>query len=205
MKYKLHAKLKDFKFMIAYEQVKLVQELSKITKINKILDIGCEYKIASNTLKELGYKVKTLDIFKEYKPDYIGDITDYDFKEKFDLAICSSVLEYIHLNKLKKTLNNIKKICKYVIIGGVREKIMFSFMFRMPLIGQKYININLPWGSIKNPNYEWKLDSELPIKVFRKMLKSLNFKILKEKYLKYYPRYYYFVIENETKTMKLKK
>jgi SAM-dependent methyltransferase len=90
------------------------------TKPKTVLEIGVGCKLVYNHLKEIGIKVTSLDINKNLKPDYIGDIRKLPFKNNsFDTVCAFEVLEHIPFNDFEKSLKELKRVSKKNIIISI--------------------------------------------------------------------------------------
>ena len=90
----------------------LHKEFQNIGLGKKVLTIGSGGEI-NKVLKEYStknnFEVISFDISEERKPDILGDICTYDFKElEFDVVVIAEVLEHLHSPHL--AIDNIKKI-----------------------------------------------------------------------------------------------
>lgn len=106
------------KFNYTFLRTNRVKWLAK--KINKlngetILDIGCQESLLKKYINK-NFLYTGIDIIKN--KDYIikGDIEKSNIKEKYDIVVCSEVLD--HLKDPVATINKIKNIAKkYILIS----------------------------------------------------------------------------------------
>jgi SAM-dependent methyltransferase len=117
------------------------------TKPKTVLEIGVGCKLVYNHLKEIGIKVTSLDINKNLKPDYIGDIRKLPFKNNsFDTVCAFEVLEHIPFNDFEKSLKELKRVSKKNIIISIPiRKIGIEFYMWLPKIHDIYIYLDIPF------------------------------------------------------------
>ena len=148
--------------------------LDNIESDTKVLDIGCKYGEVTYDIANKASLVVACDIdekslaiakkkFNKNNIRYIyADATTYDFKENFDYAILSNVLE--HIEDRVKFLNKIKTKAKILLI-------------RVPLIDRSWLAIYK-----KELGIEYRLDKshyvEYTLESFRKEIESVGLKIL---------------------------
>jgi len=100
--------------------------LDNIEKDSKVLDIGCSEGDLTFELAKKAKKVVGIDLNEKYlnkakknrsaqNIDYIfGDAASFNFKEKFDFAVLSNVLE--HIEKREDFLRKIGLIARKILI-----------------------------------------------------------------------------------------
>ncbi len=92
----------------------------KNIKSKKILEIGVGNKFVSGYLKNSGLNVKTLDINKKLKPDYLGNIKNMKQikNNQFDVVCSFEVLEHMPFEDALLGLKEMRRITsEYVIIS----------------------------------------------------------------------------------------
>src|SRR6056297_3237194 len=95
-------KYDDLKRFVSYwHQIKQIIQLNP----KNILEIGKGNGFVSDYFKKRNFKVKTLDIDKELKPDKIGSVLDIPFdNNSFSLIACFELLEHIPYKKIPTAL-----------------------------------------------------------------------------------------------------
>jgi len=173
----------DFNRWISYWwQIKLVAGLKK----NGILEVGVGNKTVSDYLNKVGYKITTCDIDSSLEPDQVGNVTKLPFKnESFKVILCCEVFEHLPFAKVKKALQEIRRVTKmYAVISVFSANIGTSFVLKLPLMKLIYRNIFLPmfWRKhVFNGEHYWELGkSNYPIEKFRKAIESEGFEIVEE-------------------------
>ena len=102
--------------------------IDKLPLNSKILDIGPGIGTYSQLLRDVGYKMDAIEIFKPYikkfnledKYDnvYHGDILDLKIKNlDYDFYILGDVLEHIKVNRAKKLINDIVNSGKHCLVA----------------------------------------------------------------------------------------
>ena len=96
--------------------------IENLNDIKRVLIVGAGGRINDLVYRisvEKSFELFSLDIEKQYNPDIIADITDYDFNnDKYDVIIISEVLQFIP--DPQKAINNIYR-------GLNKNGIEFSF------------------------------------------------------------------------------
>ena len=172
-------------------------------KINSVLEIGSGDYIVKSIIEPYVKSYDTLDINDNMKPDYLGDIRNYNdrLKNKFDLIIITDVLEHIPFDDVGIALNNMSQYLTSkgrIILTVPHRKTWFSFfssinlspkMFSVKngLLSPKafYRNfiIRKPWI---DPHHCYEIGiSGVTIKMFDKKITDNNFNIIKSKAIPY--------------------
>lgn len=150
-----------------------------IGKNKRVLEIGCATGYISKKLKENGCHVIGVEIDEEAARlaekvcDKIikGDIEEISVKGKFDVIICSDVLEHLKdpLKTLKKLRGNMKDDGKIIV--------------SVPNIANWRIRLNLVFGKF-NYTRDGILDEShlrfFTYKTIKEVLKKANLKIIRE-------------------------
>jgi len=123
------------RFISYHYQLKNVVE--NIKNGEKILEIGVGNKTLSNLLKNIGYKVKTIDILPELKPDVIGDVRKLPFDDnEFQAVLCYEVLEHLPYKDFIIALSELDRVSqKFVFISLPYWNASFEFIFKFPMLG----------------------------------------------------------------------
>jgi len=112
--------------------------LDNIQPKDKVLDIGCgqgelAFDLAKKASKVVGidfnekYLAKAKEKYKSENIEYIlGNAAEYDFKENFDIAILSNVLE--HIEKRQEFLQKIKPLAR-------------KFLIRVPILDRDWLTL----------------------------------------------------------------
>lgn len=185
-----------------FYQIKEVTELSgKLSKKSlNILEIGIGNKIPTVILKQLGHKIKTLDIDPKLKPDYVSALPDLSVlkNKQFDCVLCFEVLEHIKTHDVEIALRNISKITDNAIISIPNRGITFSFIFKIWFLKIKSFYLNFPTWILKykfNGEHYWELGSrESSEHWFNLLIKKAKFKIFKNYRIKENPYHRLYVI-----------
>jgi ubiquinone/menaquinone biosynthesis C-methylase UbiE len=104
------------------ERAKAVEALIP-DDINRLLDVGCGPGDITNRLTN--YEVTALDINEKYLEEVrcpkkvLGSIDQLPFNENaFELVICTSVLEHLEKDVLKRGIEELKRVSgKYLLIS----------------------------------------------------------------------------------------
>ena len=95
-----------------------------------VLYVGLGDNIVVDTLKKFGKNVKTLDFDPELKPDYTGSVTEISKvlgkdKHKFDVIICSQVLEHIPFEQFEATIKQLADCANEKLILSLPNNLAF--------------------------------------------------------------------------------
>jgi SAM-dependent methyltransferase len=145
IKYQFYWKsLNNLKSYISY-----YNQLNEIhnTHPKTVLEIGVGNKLVYNHLKEIGIKVTSLDINKNLKPDYIGDIRKLPFKNNsFDTVCAFEVLEHIPFEDFENSLKELKRVSKKnVIISIPIITKNIEFYLYLPKLHDIYFHLDIPY------------------------------------------------------------
>ena len=78
-----------------------------------LLEIGIGSKTVSDYLKKQGLKVKTLDINKDLRPDFIANVISMPLaNNSFDVVLCAEILEHLPFEDCEKALLELKRVCR---------------------------------------------------------------------------------------------
>ena len=102
-------------FVNTYYQFRDVRSLENC---RRVLIIGPGQGLTPEVLKWRGYEVTTVDIDETFKPDYLGSVHDMSmFRDgAFDVAIASHVLEHLAVPYLDRSLQELARVARYVLV-----------------------------------------------------------------------------------------
>lgn len=146
-------------------------QISEATKSSgkDVLYIGAGDGIVVDVLKKFGKDVKTLDFATDLNPDYVGSVTDIESvlgkdKNKFDVIVCSQVLEHIPFDMFEPTIRQ--------LADCVNDRLVLSLpnsnwwvKIRLPIFGEFAIRIKRimrrPYtiDSYGNGEHYWEIDA----------------------------------------------
>ncbi|NIO20358.1 MAG: methyltransferase domain-containing protein [Candidatus Aenigmarchaeota archaeon] len=195
------------RFMSYFYQIDLVKKLKPKT----VLEIGVGNKTVSNYLKQYGFIVKTCDLNKELRPDYVADIKRLPFKNNsYDAVLAFEILEHLPWEEVDKALKELHRVTKkYVIISIPYSCLYFELLLKFPLIRRilkrQFINMffRIPYffADIKfKGEHHWEMGRKnYPIERIRNLFRT-KFKIIKEIRPVLNPYHYFFVLKKYTKS-----
>lgn len=112
----------------------LHNEYKKIDRGQDVLTVGAGGEINKQLYKDSeknNFNILSIDVNKDREPDILGDICDYDFREKrFDVVIMSEVLQFLKTPQIG--IDNVYKILKP---GG---RLVLTSPFIFPLHDRPY-------------------------------------------------------------------
>lgn len=176
-------------------QIECVKEL----RVKDLLEIGVGNKTVSNYLKMRGYRIITLDINRNLKPDVAGEITRLPFiDDRFDATLCYEVLEHIPFNKAEYALREMRRVSKYAIISLPHFSLYFSLTLKLPLTKPKNFVLRLPFPLRHkfNGEHHWEIGKRgYTTKTIRKLFRKCGFMILNEKTPALNPPHHFFILQ----------
>ena len=146
-------------WMLYYYQQKLL--LNQINVHERIAEVGVGSKFTYNYLKSKGYKVESIDIDANKKPDKIINIVDCDISElKYDVILAFNIFEHIPYNEFILVINKLHNAgVKKIFLGlPYNKKIVFELYLH---IG-RFLNIHkavlFKKNKITAKNHQWEID-----------------------------------------------
>lgn len=148
------------------------------TKPKTVLEIGIGSGVVAEILKNYGVKVKTIDIDPNVKPDFVGDVRTYKFKEKFDTVLAAEIFEHLPFADFQKTLKNIKPIVKKNVVITLPEAILtyFHFSFKaVPFIPEIAKTIKIyDYNKFVKPDHFWEIgQKKTPLTMVIKQMENV--------------------------------
>ena len=129
----------------------------------KTLEIGIGSGFLKNYLHKVGYSIKTFDIDKKLKPDFVGDLFYIDRvirHKKYEIILGFEVFEHISFNDIESIIAKVQNInSKYLIISVPQIKLYISFWIKVPIIKpiQKYFCLPFPKKHVFKKDHYWEL------------------------------------------------
>jgi ubiquinone/menaquinone biosynthesis C-methylase UbiE len=89
-------------------------------------------------LHDRNIQVTTLDIDESVEPDIVGSVTKMPVEDaRYDLVLCSQVLEHIPFDEFSVALREIHRASKkYVVLSLPHWGYSFGFFLKVPLLKQ---------------------------------------------------------------------
>lgn len=173
-----------------WSQQKLMQ--NKVSRGDKVLEIGVGSGFTANYLKSKGVNVKTLDIDREKKPDIVANLVEYQFTDHYDHVLAFEVFEHIPFFEFKSVIEKISHVCKKYLFLSVpmNEKVLLQFDFKLPIVGKKEFCFAPLKNKITNSAHFWEIgDGSVSINEFEQQLLRREFTILTK--MKRFSRLFY--------------
>lgn len=128
-----------------YYQIKAVLE-NKNKKNYSVLEIGKGDGVVSSILKSYGINIKTLDIDKSLRPDYLDSLPELKTQKnrKYDCIVCCEVLEHLKFEDVLKSIEKFSEIAEIIIISVPHNGIYFSFLFQFWYLKKTFLKVLLP-------------------------------------------------------------
>jgi len=174
-------------------------QIDEVLKLNpkNILEIGIGNKTVYDCLKKEGVDVKTLDIDKELKPDFIADVLKMPLKDNsFDLILCAEILEHLPFEDFEKAFSELKRVSiKYVVLSLPHFGPPIKFSFKIPFLKEIKFSFKIPFPKKHQFHGEhyWEIGKRgFSIRRIRKIIKKY-FKIEKE-FIPFENQYHHFFI-----------
>jgi len=153
------------------EKTKIIRNLlCKIPKNMKIIDIGCgEGELVEHFAKQ-GWNITGLDL--NYSSKYVkqANALNTKLKTKFDVVICSDIIEHLDISKHTKLIVELKRLLKKggLLIFGAPNLAHLASRISFLLTG-KFIRT-------AKPEYH---PGDRPLEEYLQLLKNNGFKIIK--------------------------
>lgn len=173
-----------------------------ITHPKTVLEVGIGNGIVSTVLKLLEYKVITIDIDSQLKPDYVGDVRKLPFKKaSFDTILCAEVLEHIPFADVLKALAEMYRITKKFVILSLPHDYLTYFSLEFKLFPyQKPITYlqTIPrfQAHVFNGQHYWEIGKKgFSLSQVKNLFFQVGFKLIKTYCLSENPYYRFFVLK----------
>lgn len=184
------------------ESVNLIaQDISK--RKLRILEVGIGNKFISNTLKQMGHVVKTVDIAEDLRPDFIGSLPNLKIKDigKYDCVMCCEVLEHLEYGDVKSSLKRMSELSDFLIISVPHKSLYLSFMIRISLFQPVKFLFSIPTPFIKHKfdgQHYWELGtSGYDLNRFNATIRKAGLEIVKEFRSVEFPWHHFFILKKD--------
>jgi len=162
-----------------------------------VLEIGIGNKTVTDYLKKQGLEVKTLDISKNFNPDFIANVTKMPLEDNsFDVILCAEILEHLSFDDFKKALLELKRVTKkYLVLSLPHFGPPIKFSFKIPFIKEIKIafKIMFPIKHKFHGEHYWEIGKKgYPSRKIRNIIKKY-FRIKKE-FIPFENQYHHFYI-----------
>jgi len=140
-----------------WRQQKLIENYLKPN--DTILEIGIGTSFTANYLKSKNYKVTTLDIDEEKKPDIVGNIVQHDWGlEKFSHVLAFEVFEHIPYEEFQKVLLNLHSATDYIFTSlPINKKTIFELNIKIPKLRKIHFKLSINKNKITTKNHFWEV------------------------------------------------
>ncbi|MFH1620606.1 MAG: class I SAM-dependent methyltransferase [Patescibacteria group bacterium] len=138
-------------------------QVDEVLKFNPqtCLEIGVGNGIVTQTLKNNGVHITTLDLDSNLKPDLVGSVEAIPMTDdQYDVVLCAEVLEHLPFSKLEICLSEIARITK---LGAVLSVPHWGYSLRlildMPILPKVRFVCKLPIKSMLplGGEHQWEL------------------------------------------------
>jgi len=187
------------RFISYFYQIDSVFKLKPRT----ILEVGVGNNIVSNYLRQSGFKVTTVDINKNLKPDAVGNLANLPFLgNTFDVVLAFEILEHIPFRNVPTSLSELRRVSRGKVIISIPYSCFFvesvlniktPFMTRQLRV---FLGIPIFTTDFKRRGgHYWEMGyKNYPKKEVRKLLERY-FKISSEFQPVLNPYHYFFILE----------
>lgn len=149
------------RFIMSYYQCRDVLNLDP----NSVLIIGIGNGIEGYYFGKLGIKVVTVDIDPLLEPDYTADVRNLPediTMDRFDVILCSHVLEHLPFKYFDSVIENFSKIGKYLVLYLPPSVLQLRLKLEVqPYVCDLNLNFSLPllfWKEYRfNGQHYWQL------------------------------------------------
>jgi len=174
-------------------------QIDEILKLRPrtVLEIGVGSRTVLDYLKKERLEVKTLDVDKKLKPDFVANVLDMPLaNSSFDVILCAEVLEHLPFDKFKPCLRELKRVSsKNVVLSLPHFGPPIKISFKAPFIEEIKIAFKIPYHPQHQFHGEhyWEIGKKgYNSRKIRKII-SRYFKIKKE-FIPFESQYHHFYI-----------
>lgn len=125
-----------------------------------ILEIGVGTSLLSDLLKRRGWRLSTLDIDEEKKPDFCESAVDFDYADhKVDVVLAFEIFEHIPFSTFEKVINKLSDSNVRFIYFSLPwcERQIATLSFKLPRLQKVNLSYSQPRGSITTKAHFWEL------------------------------------------------
>ena len=173
-------------------QQKIMEHFINPERSETILELGVGSEFTANYCRSKGFKVTTLDIDEEKKPDILANVVEYNFEKRYDHLMAFEILEHLPYEEAIKIIKKIPTcIKKYAFISLPRnERTLLDFELKLPLLKKIKVEWKVKARNIFTETHHWELDyKEYTIKKIEETFIDSGLQIkrkLKNKYIYFY-------------------
>lgn len=172
-------------------------------KALNILEIGVGNGIMKDLLTKFGNAVTTMDIAKDLNPDIVLGLPSVPGGKKYDLVLCCEVLEHVEFGDAVKSLENLAKISKYLVISVPNRTPYLSVQLKLPLRGPLNLVISLPFHRVPlklGGEHYWEIGAfGISTNKLKNEMKNAGFKVIKDFRVAQNPWHHFFLLESNEK------
>jgi hypothetical protein len=159
-----------------------------------LIEMGVGSGFCSNYLKSRGYKIQTIDIDAEKRPDVVCDATNWKPEKVFNGFLAFQVFEHMPFVTFEKTIQNVSKSkIEYLYVSVPDNKMSKKILFRGNIYLAKFGNFNLDirwpfWGKapISNKAHLWELgDGNITLQKYYDVYLNAGYKMLDSQKVSY--------------------
>ena len=147
----------EFHWRLYWNQVSILDGLVQVG--DELLEIGPGTGFTKNYLNSKGFRVTSLDIDNQKRPDIVANIVLYPFEEQYDAVLAFEVFEHIPFERFAEILPRIAAACRKALVFSVPQnrKTPFYIELKLPKLKPRRI----AWskrGTRMSPNHFWEID-----------------------------------------------
>jgi 2-polyprenyl-3-methyl-5-hydroxy-6-metoxy-1,4-benzoquinol methylase len=143
----------------------LFQEAVRLNP-QQIVEIGLGAGVLAAMLRNAGYDVKSIDYAEDLRPDIVADVRDLSsIGHKFDMVVCSQVLEHLEFEDFGKAIRSLTDIAKRVVMITIPDRMYYvSMKVKLPGLKAKSLMFNIPflrpaWRAADVGEHRWELNA----------------------------------------------
>ena len=180
-----------------WQQINLVLK----SRAKNILEVGPGIGIVTKFLREAGFKITTIDIDPELKPDVVASVLNLPFRDnEFDLVLAAEVLEHLPFEDFRKALLELERVTKKDIIISLPDhrRTLFKISFKIPFLEEKNFIFRIP--TFKKHQFDgqhyWEIGKKsFSLSKIKAEIKDTGLKIIKNFAPQDNPLNHYFIVE----------
>lgn len=186
------------RFISYWHQIDEIMELNP----KEILEIGVGNKLVNWYLKKRNYKIISMDINEDLRPDLVGNVLKVPFcKKSFDLVACFEVLEHLPYKEFLYAMEELYRVAKsYVVISLPDSRRYLKLFCKIPHIGKLKFLHSFPKAKVPvheyDGNHYWEIGKNIyPLEKIEQDIRKNGFKILKSYRAFLHPYHRFFVLK----------
>lgn len=140
---------------------------------DSLLEIGVGSGFTANYLQSRGFRVTTVDIDEEKKPDIVANVVTFHPAIAFDHILAFEVFEHVPFAQFEQVIQNLSQRCNgcFFVSLPLYRRAIATLAFKLPRLGEHRFALTLPKTDLKTAHHHWEIgyrdvDEETVVNVF---------------------------------------